>query len=474
MSSRFPRRQSTGAATPSFAEWPAPRKRRRHCKAGRALLAGLLLCLAAETAPAQEEPEPDPQTQARKAASQQELEALREQIVLTDETLAQLAGEITTLEKDQATLRNALVKAAAAQRRTGEDIERHERRLLELSDEQDDVRASLRSRRGLLGQILAALQRMGRSPPPALLVTPEDALGSVRSAILLGAVVPEIRKDTEALLQDLQELARLREKIGGERKDLVATMRRQAEEERKVALLLAEKRKLEEKNREDLAAERKRSQELAEKARSLQDLIAALQAEISLAEQRAEAARLAEEEHRRRVEERRAAGRRLLEEQPEPVRLTPAQPFSSLRGKVPLPVNGSVSVSFGDRDRFGQTASGLTMLTQTRGLVTAPADGWVLYAGPFRSYGQLLILNAGDGYHIVMAGMQDISVAPGQFVVAGEPVAVMGETKLASAAALALDSSEPTLYMELRKDGKPIDPQPFLADDPSGRNKNDS
>ena len=104
----------------------------------------------------------------------------------------------------------------------------------------------------------------------------------------------------------------------------------------------------------------------------------------------------------------------------------------------------------------------------------APADGWVVYAGPFRSYGQLLILNAGSGYHIVLAGMETINAELGSFVLAGEPVAMMGARRIASAEAVGVESSRPVLYVEFRKDGKSIDPSPWWADTDNERNLDDS
>ena len=85
----------------------------------------------------------------------------------------------------------------------------------------------------------------------------------------------------------------------------------------------------------------------------------------------------------------------------------------------------------------------------------------MVYAGPFRSYGQVLILNAGDGYHVLLAGMDRTTVEQGQFVLAGEPVAAMGETRVASAATLDLSAPQPVLYVEFRKDGISIDPTPW-------------
>jgi septal ring factor EnvC (AmiA/AmiB activator) len=101
--------------------------------------------------------------------------------------------------------------------------------------------------------------------------------------------------------------------------------------------------------------------------------------------------------------------------------------------------------------------------TRTGAFVTSPCDGWVSYAGPYRGYGQLLIVNAGQGYYIILAGMDRINVNVGQFVLAGEPVALMGDRPTRTAAALAVGAAHPTLYVEFRKDGTAIDPGPWWA-----------
>jgi septal ring factor EnvC (AmiA/AmiB activator) len=119
---------------------------------------------------------------------------------------------------------------------------------------------------------------------------------------------------------------------------------------------------------------------------------------------------------------------------------------------------------FGDRDDLGATAQGISVSTRSSAQVNSPADGWVVYAGPFRSYGQLLIINAGGGYHVLLAGMERIDVQLGQFVLAGEPVAAMATPRLASAGALDIGAIQPVLYIEFRKDGNSIDPAPWWAD----------
>jgi len=142
-------------------------------------------------------------------------------------------------------------------------------------------------------------------------------------------------------------------------------------------------------------------------------------------------------------------------------RLKPAFPFETAKGTLRLPAQGKRVKRFGDADAAGSTLKGISLQTRGEARITAPADGWVVYAGEFRSYGQLLIINAGGGYHILLAGMSRIDVSLGQFVLAGEPIAVMGSLATPSQGD---DSSRPVLYVEFRKDGRPIDPDPWWAE----------
>ena len=138
-------------------------------------------------------------------------------------------------------------------------------------------------------------------------------------------------------------------------------------------------------------------------------------------------------------------------------------PFANTKGMLPRPVNGVEVRAFGEADGLGGTAQGLSIATRAAASVSSPADGWVVYAGPFRSYGQLLIINAGGGYHILLAGMERINVTLGQFVLAGEPVGAMGTRLVASNSVQGVGSTQPVLYVEFRKDGTSIDPAPWWA-----------
>lgn len=430
-------------------------------------VAALVLSLGAARAENTLDMTPDPDQ------SRAEYESVSKEITLSSERLASLAADIATVKKDHASITAALIQSAKTEQKLGQDIEDIGARLESLKDQENTIRVSLGKRRDVLAEVLGALQRMGLNPPPALLVKPEDALSSVRSAILLGAVVPELRQQTDILVADLKEQTRVTVSIEAERTRLTAAVGEQAAEKQRLSLLLDAKRKLQAETEAALAAEKQRSQDLAAKAESLKDLVASLQMEADKNRKAAEAARKAAEEKAAaaKTAEEKAAGQAELASLPAPEvnQLAASAPFSALQGQVALPVIGKIKRRFGGRDGNGGVMLGDMVATQSGAIVTAPADGSVLYAGPFRSYGQLLILNAGDGYHVVLAGMSRLSVASGQSVLAGEPVGAMGEARVASTSASRKENATPELYVEFRKDGKPVDPTPWWADRYSGR-----
>ena len=418
---------------------------------------------AAGTAPNAAPTDPSADLAARREATRQELEALSKTISLSDERVETLKKGIADLKQNTAGIRDALVISATRRKELETKIAEGERSLAKLRTEETIAKASLHERRGLLAEVLAALQRMGRNPPPALLVTPEDALSSVRSAILLGAVVPGIRHETDKLVADLAKLGETQKKIGEERASLATLMTSNLEEERRMNLLIAENEKNAEKTEQQLAQERTKSEDLAKKAANLQELIGSLEDQIGSVRDAALAAKAQGN-----------AGAAPGQMPPDKNRIAPAYAFAKLTGKLVLPAAGDVVRNFGDPDGTGHVALGLTLATAPGAVVTAPADGWVVYAGPFRSYGQMVILNPGDGYHVVMSGMGRVSVRPGQFVVAGEPLAVMGEKRVASAAALALVTDRPSIYIEFRQNGKPVDSRPWWTAPQIGKARNDT
>lgn len=128
----------------------------------------------------------------------------------------------------------------------------------------------------------------------------------------------------------------------------------------------------------------------------------------------------------------------------------PTGAFMAAKGRIPYPVKGNIVKKYGEPTEAGITSRGITIRTRPNAQVISPYDGTVLFAGPFRGYGQLVIIEHGDGYHTLLAGIGRLDTSVGQSLLAGEPVGIM------------VAQSKPTLYIELRKNGQPINPAGWL------------
>jgi septal ring factor EnvC (AmiA/AmiB activator) len=368
------------------------------------------------------------------------------------EAQAKLRSEIEALSQDRRKFNAQLIDTAARVREVEARINATQQRLDALSQQEQLLQNSLDQRRGLIVEVIAALQRIGRQPPPALLVSPEDALRAVRTAIALGAVLPDMRAQTDALAGDISSLANVRKEIVAQRDGLTGELDLLGRDQLRVTLLVDQRQKKQTGAEQALGGERQRAADIARQVDTIKDLITKLETGLDNATRTSRSDRAVAKD----------ATQPELAALSDPSRLTPAVAFAELRGRLRLPVNGVRIREFGGPDGVGGTQKGLSIAARAGGEITAPCDGWVVYAGRFRSYGQLLILNAGGGYHILLAGMERISVDLGQFVLTGEPVAVMGDGQQASPAG-ASGPKQPVLYVEFRKDGAPIDPSPWWA-----------
>ena len=386
---------------------------------------------------------------------EQELEAARAQQKSAAELQQKLAADIASIGQDRSKLNQQLIDIAAQVRSVETRIGDAEARLRPLDSREQQIRGSLDSRRAEIVEVLAALQRAGRRTPPALLVRPEDALQSLRTAMLLGSVVPELRGRAEKLAGDLGELVALRKTIATERDGLAQDRDKLKDDQGRLAALVDERQRKQSAIEKDMEAEGTRAISLSKQVDSLQGLIAKMEQDLKSAAKAADTASL-------QGAPATLNGKPNLGALKDPARLSPAIAFASARGLFAFPVNGTKIRDFGGSDGAGGVEKGISLASRAGAQVTTPCDGWVVYAGPFRSYGQLLILNAGGGYHVLIAGMERISVNIGQFVLTGEPVATMGSTSQV-ASILATNASQPVLYVEFRKDGTPIDPGPWWA-----------
>lgn len=385
-----------------------------------------------------------------------------------------LSQDVVALAEARAKLNSDLIEAGKQVQASEAKLSGTEAKLAELTDQVTVIRNSITDRKETIVKMLSAMQRIGRTPPPALVTRRDDALAVVRSAMLLAQVFPELKYQADNLSQELDGLVKLETGIREQRDAEKSEADRLAAERGRIDKLLEEKKAKLAQSEAELSATRQAAEQQAAEETELNALIARLDERIAKAEVAQYDAEVATEKALRAREQQQAlatpGNEKVIEIKPEstkiafasPARLKPAMPFELTKGTLPLPAQGKRLKRFGEADGVGGTLRGISLQTRGEARIIAPTDGWVVYAGPFRSYGNLLIINAGGGYHVLLAGMGRIDVSLGQFVLAGEPVAVMGAALQAGQGNN--DNSRPVLYVEFRKDGRPIDPGPWWAE----------
>jgi septal ring factor EnvC (AmiA/AmiB activator) len=401
---------------------------------------------------------------AQRAERDAELKAIEERLARNSAARARIDAEIGEIRADRARLNTTLIETTRRLQAAEARADAVETRLAQLVASQQAVRRSLEARRDLIGDVLAALQRMGRKPPPAVLVRPEDVLAAVRASILMGAVLPELRGEAEALAADLGELVKLAERIEGERQQIQKDYAELAGERQRLAALVEARRAREAEAQAGAEGEQRAVTALTRDAQGLRELVGRLDRDILGVVRLQDEARRAAEAQGRETRERMAA--LALRD---PSRLGPQAPFQDMRGLLPQPAAGSQLRGFGAPDGGGGQARGVSLVTRPGAVVSSPADGHVAFAGPLRGFGTLVILQVGGGYHVLLAGLARADVARPQFVLAGEPLGVMGERQEGSVVSLGDGNGQPILYVEFRKDGQSIDPGPWWAKTGSDR-----
>jgi murein hydrolase activator len=420
--------------------------------------------LLAQTAPVPQVPvttviETGAPADAVATAEQQALSAIEASISLSAERVAALKAEIEALKGDRNKQNAELIAAAARVTAAEAEVTAMEDRLGELIVAELEVRGRLEGASGTVSSVLAALQRISRNPPPALLVDPGDALGSARGAILISAIVPQLQQKADALIADLDRLDDIKAAALAEEARLKANFEVLEEEQLRIAALIAARQASEDRAGEELAEEEAAAAALAAQASSLKQLIDDLTKRAAAVAVAAEATAAAN-----------AGGPAPLLD-PETIRLAlanterrePAVPFAQARGHLRLPSSGVSVIEYGASDGFGGISRGLSIVTRADATVVAPADGWVLYTGDYLNYGKIVILNAGQNYTILLAGLAEVSVEVGQFVLMGEPVGIMGSRTIGRTVTTRAGVSRPTLYIEMRKDNEPVDPTGWWA-----------
>ena len=325
-----------------------------------------------------------------------------------------LDARASEIEDEISALQAELI-ASAAKAQTMEDVVSDlEAGLAPLAAEERAKTSRLRERRAVLAATLGALARLGRRPPEAMVAAPGPAIDTVRGSMLLAAVVPGLGAEALALGAEIAALNRLRGEIDAEQAALEDARRALGKEQHAIERLLRRKAEAKSRTFAEREAEAERLAALAAEAADVRALLSELQAATA------------------------------PEEGPD---------FAAALGTMPFPARGRLTERFGERTATGTLARGVTIETQPGAQVIAPHDGRIVFAGQFRSYGQLLIIAHGERYHTLLAGLSRVGGVVGQWVLAGEPVGRMSED----------EDTKPLLYLEVRRDGDPVNPMAWLA-----------
>ncbi len=388
-----------------------------------------------------------------------------------EEFLSRKSRELWTEEQ---ALQSEAISVARRTQRLETTLTDLEDQLENLETREKRAATSLEDKAGQYARILMALQRLSTTPPEAVIALPTSPQDTLRSAVLLKAALPGVEQHARDLRKELGEIATLREDIRNRRSELASATDALQQERKSLAALLGEKRRLRAQTEAEAHEAAKAVSALADEAKSLGDLLTSLR-------KRAEGLPAPRSRPEMRVAARTEPDADTLGATPI-ARNTPPEPpaakdaptqseaakdssndeefavgssITLAQGNLRMPASGKVVTLFGEKSRGpdGLTVNrskGIEISTRANAQVVSPFDGKVVFAGPFRGYGRLLIIEHGEGYHSLIAGFDRLDSVVGQYLLAGEPVGIMGETT-------------PKLYLEMRQDGEAINPLPWLA-----------
>jgi septal ring factor EnvC (AmiA/AmiB activator) len=354
------------------------------------------------------------------AQSRQDLAQIEAKAQARAKESAALRAKASKTKRDLALMRAQLVKLSADQARSEQIANDSREKLIALNRSQTMLTGDMRRNHDQLSRLMSALLIYRRNPPPALLVHPQNAKNAVRAAILIKAVTPELENRAKSFAVSAQDIAQLRRETIAANEALAQAERDIAGRRAQMESLIQNKASVERSISADADQAEREFRKLAAKARSLRELLQALPKQSG------------------------NTGRNSIGQN-----LDATDLFGRTRGIV-SPVAGRVIRRFGQSGGGIGRSEGWTWRAEPNATVRAPAQGTVEYSGTLKGWGRVLILRLGGQYHLVLAGMESANAVAGGQVAAGEPVGRMGA------------GPDPELYLEIRKDGAPMDPARWL------------
>ena len=349
--------------------------------------------------------------------------------------------------EQERSLAESRVATAAKLRETEDALAAAATRVADLAQQRADAEARLAARAAELAPVLPVIERLSLYPAETLLAVPMPPEQAVRGVLVLGGIARTLEQQAASLRAEQAEVATLRGEVDSALPGLAQAQAAQAQLGATLDAQVAEAHRAR-LAAEDAATEAaRRAAADASRAETIRAAIARIEADRRAAEARARAEAAATQAK----PDAEAAQR-----QEDALAQPPAAGMAEGHGRLTAPVAGSIVRAFGTATDAGP-ASGVSYQAPPNARVVSPCGGRVVFAGPFRSFGLLMIVDCGGGYHFVLSGLDRLDGQVGQTVQPGEPVGVMPAWDPQNAA-----GSRPTLYMELRKDGIPVNPAPFL------------
>jgi septal ring factor EnvC (AmiA/AmiB activator) len=384
------------------------------------------------------------------------LETVEQSLGQAQEKSKRLKDQAGKIDKQLVALRRRAVSIAAKARNHEETMLQLTDRLATFEKRRSTIEKSLKTERAGLAAMLAALQRIALNPPIAMIALPESPLDTIRSGLLLRGLVPVVEMRARRLRTRLGELAALSDAVGTAREKLANESQLLIRERQILAALVRDRAKIARTTRANQRRAQQRAARLGREASTLRDLIARLTAArpaIEVPPEQKSTPEAARELQPPEPAERRA--------EPEIASITviPDAPLLRRNKGSILPVVGTLVRRFGRKDETGARTRGIAVSAANGATVISPRRGQVVFAGPFKGLGKLLIIEIGRKYHLLIGGMERIDVAVGEPVMAGEPVGIMsGDVNKTTS-----KETSNTLYLELRRNGRPINPMPWLS-----------
>ena len=352
-----------------------------------------------------------------------DVEVLTQKEQAAREKAKALESERQKVRKDVSELKKNLAKTARQTQSIESELTALELETASLTTRAETLTTQINADRAQYTELLAALQRLEATPPPTLALTPRNAKRAADAGLLMATLSEQLKKRAEALSLNLTSLDVTQTQLSLKKTEL-SKSRAKLESELARDTGLADKSKLETKLADEKKTAAAEADRLAAESKTLLDLIAKLENEAA------------------KVIPRPKPG---IKPAPKVVLPKGTKRFAEAKGSMIQPISGRLVKSFGRGEK------GLTYAGRASGQVIAPYAGRVEFSGPFKNYDNVIILNVGDGYFVLLTGLDDLYIDAGDTVRQGEPVGKLPSRK------------DTELYIELRRNGSPVDPKPWFA-----------